>query len=280
MLPAASATPLLTTQHVDISLANGSNLSLRWHNHNAVAVGGYFFSADGATGYIDPVKSRRIRPEDTKWDFLGVAAGGEFFLLPATQNNQLLYLGFGAGNAIPGSFDVWNPSDTLRNVNTSQRWIQVHLKGVTGPGDFSVYTVSGGNPRIWMDSADGIHPSISEDSLYVVEGGHSHYNLAFTHEGNYQLHFQLRAYKSGSLITSEGTLNFTTSPELKIDSKPSNQITLSWPSLSEGFILKKSKTLHTGSWSIVPELPIDNGQTNSLILPVTTNPLFFRLEKP
>lgn len=274
-LPLVSA-PLLTTQHVDISLANGSALEVRWQDDDA----GIFFPANGARAYVDPVAGAASRPAAATWDFIGVPAGATFYRLPAGQNPRLLYLGFGAEQATTNAFQAWNPGDPARAVNSSQKYLQVRLTGWRGPGHFSIYTVVSGTPRVWMATANGITPSNTADSLYILEGGHLHYNFAFTARGNYEIDLAVVARQGGQEVSTSATLKFTTEQDLGIKSLPGHQLELSWPSLSLGFQLQQNPGLDPAGWSPVAATPVDDGEFNRVVLPIAPPRRFFRLAKP
>ena len=273
---AGNAGPLLTNQHIDISVANGTSPALRWFNADTAT----FFALAVARGYIDPIKSARIRPAGSQWDFLGMAASEPLYLLTSTQRPGLLYLGFGAEHASLDAFQAWNPGDPARAVNSNGKWLQVLLTGCRGPGQFSVYTVVGGQPRIWMATSDGISPSNTADSLYVPEGGHAHYNFAFSKAGTYQLEIKIRAMQGGQFVDSSGTLMFTTEQSLGITRTASGSMELSWPSLSAGFVLQENPGLDPSGWAISPHVPVDDGQWNKVIVSPNPPRRFFRLAKP
>lgn len=270
------AEPLLTTQHVDISLANGSSLEARW----SIADSGSFFPAAGAKAYVDPVASAVIRPTSPTWDFIGVNAGETFHRLPSGQNPRLLYLGFGAEQSTQNAFEPWNPGDVARGVNTSQKYIQVRLNGWRGPGHFSIYSVVGGTPRVWFATADGVAPSNTTDSLYVVEGGHTHYNFAFTARGDYEIDVGIHARQGGQEVSTNATLKFSSEQKLEIKLLPSNEVELKWPSLSLGFFLQQNSGLSSPGWTAVTVPPEDDGEFNRVVLPTTLPTGFFRLAKP
>ena len=271
-----AAEPLLTTQHIDISLANGGNLEARWYNSDA----NVFYPAAAARAYVDPVAGVAPRPASSTWDFVGVAAGEPFYRLPAGQNPRLLYLGFGAEQATLNAFQTWNPGDPGRNVNTSQKWVQVRLNAVRGPGQFSIYSVVSGTPRVWMATSDGIAPSNTADSLYILEGGHTHYNFAFTARGDYEIDIGIHAIQGGQPVSTTATLKFTTEQRLEIQQLDSSHVELKWPSLSLGFGLQQNTSLDALGWTPVTAPPTDDGEFNRVILPLEPPARFFRLAKP
>ena len=271
-----AAGPLLTTQHIDISLANGSNIEARWFDSDVNA----FYPVAATKAYVDPVAGAAPRPTPSTWDFIGVAAGEPFYRLPAGQNPRLLYLGFGAEQATLNAFQAWNPGDPARNVNTTQKWLQVRLNAWRGPGHFSIYSVVSGTPRVWMATADGIAPSNTADSLYIIEGGHTHYNFAFTARGDYEIDIGIHAMQGGQPVSTTATLKFTTEQKVEIQRIASDQIELKWPSLSLGFSLQQNNGLSPSGWSPVATPPTDDGEFNRVTLPVEPPARFFRLAKP
>ena len=187
----------LSNGHTDIGLAEMDTLALHWHDEETNTE----YEPDEAHAYVPPVLSATTRPAGAEWDFLGVAANNTYYQLPESEDPDLLFLGIGAEDATPGAFDAWNPGD-LRGANTSDNWFQLALVGLTytgsGAGVFSAWSDDGlGSPILWMSSSDGLDGT---DCVYVTD--HGHYNFAFSDEGLYELEFEVRAYQSGSLITS------------------------------------------------------------------------------
>lgn len=239
-----------------------------------------FYPTDKTSAYVNPAVATVARPANPAWEFLGVDDGESFLRLPAGQNPRLLYLGFGAEHATTNAFDAWNPNDPDRNVNSAEKYIQVRLESWRGPGHFSIYTVVKGVPRVWMATADGVTPSNTADSLYLTEGGHLHYNFAFTARGNYEIDISVFAKQGGQDVSTTTTLRFTTEPKLEIVKQEDNQIELKWPSLSLGFQLQQNQDLSPGGWSPVATATVDDGEFQSLVLPVVPPSSFFRLAAP
>jgi surface-anchored protein len=106
--------------------------------------------------------------------------GTPFWRLPSPQNLSLLYLGVGAEEVETNLF-----VGDLVNLT---------LTAVSGPGEFSMYTVDGfGNPTAYFNTRDGISGA---DVRQLTAGDHAHYNFAFSAPGTYTV--TLRA--SGTLI--------------------------------------------------------------------------------
>jgi len=63
----------------------------------------------------------------------------------------------------------------------------LRLKSVNGPGHFSVWSSNLGGPSVHMATSDGI---TENDMVSIPEGGHSHFNYAFTAMGHYEITFQ------------------------------------------------------------------------------------------
>lgn len=99
--------------------------------------------------------------------FLG-PAGAPVWTLPTTENANLPYLGFGT--------EELTATDWSGNITLS-------LKAVSGPGNFSVWSVNGfGAPEVRMSTANGIS---ADDRLALVPGSHGHFNVGFSAPGDY-----------------------------------------------------------------------------------------------
>ncbi len=114
-------------------------------------------------------------PDTAALSFLG-RPGYSTWILPAVQNTNLLFLGFGAEEIESGVF----VGDALR----------MELVSVVGAGDFAVFAFDGfGNPIVHMNSADGISAA---DFFPLVAGGHTDLNWAFNAPGTYRIGFRVR----------------------------------------------------------------------------------------
>jgi surface-anchored protein len=117
------------------------------------------------------------------------SAGDPLWVLPATQDPEVLYLGF-SGDGIPsGVFD--GP-------------VEIRLLSVSGSGDFFVWQTGGtGALEFQMNSADGLD---EVDAVPLHPGGHSHHNWGFTSNGVVTLTLQATARLTGA------STNETSSP--------------------------------------------------------------------
>jgi surface-anchored protein len=195
-----------TIEHVDLGLAEGTGLGLHWHDED----NGLEYAPHEAVAFIDPVEAKLVRPAGSTWDFLGMSAGQDVWILPQTANPSLPFLGVGAEDAAPGTFDLWNPGD-LRGASLLARWLELSLVSFSGPGAFSIYTTNGfGVPTVWMST---FATPGQGNALFVPEGGHSHFNWAFSAEGTYHITFQVRGFVGGSAVTEQAVFTFTTVPE-------------------------------------------------------------------
>jgi surface-anchored protein len=130
-------------------------------------------------------------PAGAQWSFLGTA-GSPVWILPNVNTTGLLYLGWATEEIISGVF-----------VNDE---VTLSLKSVNGPGDFSVYSVSFGNPNVRMNSGDGLSGA---DALVLPTGIHQHFNVAFTAPGAYKVGFEASGtLVSGNTFTSSGDVDY------------------------------------------------------------------------
>ncbi|MCQ8835781.1 choice-of-anchor M domain-containing protein [Streptomyces malaysiensis] len=109
-------------------------------------------------------------PSNAAFSFLG-SPGDPAWVLPQSNNPELLYAGWGAHEVPSGAFQ----GDSVR----------LKLTAVNGPADVSVFDVSAGAPTKRFDSGDGL-----PDSIDVSAGAHHHTNWAFEAKGDYTLTFQ------------------------------------------------------------------------------------------
>jgi surface-anchored protein len=124
------------------------------------------------------------------FDFLGVANGNVFYVLPQSENTDLVYLGFGAEELAEGIF----VGDAIR----------LRLASVSGPGHFSIWLdgATSTTPSLVMASSDGIR---ANDEYVVNAGSHAHINFGFTQAGTYKVAFVATGVlaSDGSTTTSE-----------------------------------------------------------------------------
>jgi surface-anchored protein len=207
---AAPAQVVLNTQHTDLNLSDPSST---WGNPNPGGTwsltvgdrdGGITYASNGTPGATNwalltvAPGAQQTRPAGSAFDFLGVPEGQSVWILPQSQDPNLLYLGVsGYRGDSPSSgrngFGLYTLTDPrINNGNPSNGpWIKMSLVAVRGPGKFSVFQNGFTGPIVWMASADGIG---ANDDLFIVDGGHIHYNWAFTQPGRYEVDFQASAF--------------------------------------------------------------------------------------
>jgi surface-anchored protein len=191
MIPAASAFTVLDDEHVDIGVGYSGAGGWDLHVHDETNDAEY--EPDEALLYVGGL-AKTLRPGGSQWDFLGVNAGDDVWILPTSQNPNLLYLGVGAEETDAGIF-----------VNDR---IDLFMRDVRGPGHVSVYTLDGfGAPSVLFSSSNGFS---SADLLPVFAQGHSHFFWAFTAVGLYEVDLEASGALVGAGTTSSGiaTYNF------------------------------------------------------------------------
>ena len=157
------------------------------YDSGELVVGFHFESAIGLAGQIPPqgeapsgahiigiTTAPTTRLSGTQWDFLGVNAGENFFLLPETEVGGVPYLGFGLEELIA---DDWDGNLT---------WTFNSLLSPSGSA-FSIYSVDGtGNPTVLASTTQPTNNSFEQSAET-----HSHYNLAFSQAGTYEIEFKI-----------------------------------------------------------------------------------------
>jgi surface-anchored protein len=189
---------ILTQGEVEVGIeyTNDEGWNLHIHDHTNELE----YSPDTTLLYVKD-QARATRPGGSQWDFLGVGAGEDVWVLPQTENPDLLFMGIASEEMSGDTFDSYFESDS--RINADGRWITLSLADMRGPGAFSVWTNdSFGDPVVWMASSDGIS---AMDKTITLEGGHDHLNWGFTKTGLYEVDLVASAYLGGSLISSNVT---------------------------------------------------------------------------
>jgi surface-anchored protein len=143
--------------------------------------------------------ARNIQPSSAAYAFTGVAVGDPLWIaVQGTPGNGEVWPGF-ENNQAAGTLGSYLETDTrLPQPQTAPReWLTVRLKNVAYQGTgmtptFSLWTVSGGQPRIWMATADGIGAG---DTYPYAIGTHNHMNWGFGALGIYRIQMTVVAYK-------------------------------------------------------------------------------------
>ncbi len=195
--------------HADLGLGEGSELELHLHIHEGSIVDGFALTEDEefaphAVTILVPNSTRFSRPGGAAWNLIGNNAGDDTWALPESESvaeaQGAPFFGIGAEEVMLGTF--------LDNQ------ITLTLTGITGPGDFTLYTVSFGSPTVAMSSFDGISTA---DSIMLDVGieDHAHFNFGFSAAGLYRLTFEVSAIDSATQnrVTDEATFTFNIIPE-------------------------------------------------------------------
>ncbi len=180
---------ILSSGHVDLGLAFEDG---KWepHIHQEEPVEAEF-EPDEALLHV-PAAAKQTRPAGDEWNFLGVAAGQDVWILPQIENPDLLYLGIATEEIEPGTFAAYY----LPAMDDVQEWVMLRLLSVRGPGQFSIYTTGIGDPKVLMATSDGIDAT---DVIFLPTGSHMHANYAFTKPGIYEVTFVAGGYDNDTL---------------------------------------------------------------------------------
>lgn len=226
----------LTTEHVDINIQRtGGQWAIGPRNDDAEIQ----YANDEAVMYVGK-PALVTRPAGAEYDFSGVGAGANFYVLPMSQNPSLLYQGFAAYGLEGQDVDRYNAvAESKGRVVSSlaSRWAKATLTGLrhtnpdgtTGSGQFSLWqTGSFGAPSVFMSSfndgvananasgldvTDGI---TTDDALWITRGGHLHYNFGFTQPGRYEVDLKLSAYFGDDGLTTPNAAGFSQSTPITL----------------------------------------------------------------
>ncbi|KAB1911656.1 choice-of-anchor M domain-containing protein [Micromonospora sp. AMSO31t] len=131
-------------------------------------------------------------PDDPAYAFLGVDAGKRVYVVPQTQNQEVVWLG-------------WNTQDP-RVMQTVDRGVTLTLLGVRGPGTLTTYLQSGNfaPPKPLWRSVDS-----KAQPFWAEVNTHTHANWVFSEPGIYLVAVQMWAdLITGGKASATGTLRF------------------------------------------------------------------------
>ena len=175
----ADPVTVLTTEHTDLLIVHEPDQT------PALRIKARAFSDLEATNVLLTVaeSAKLLIPANPNFAFLG-NAGDPVWVLPASQNASLLYLGFSSDAASP----PLSQTATARVVH------------VSAPGKFFVWQTSGGSPNVFINAAPG--ESGPTNRVAVGNPSHGHYNFGFSTSGVYRVTFRPEAdLATGGLIT-------------------------------------------------------------------------------
>lgn len=133
--------------------------------------------------------ARTTVPDNSAYGFLG-EPGDPVWILPQTQNANLLW---------PG----WNATDVPSGVFQSNA-LQLTMTGVTG-GELAIYSTGLGGPTVLFDNGDGL-----PDTRPLAAGAHTHANWAFSGAGTYTVTFRVSGtLTNGTTVSDDATYTFT-----------------------------------------------------------------------
>ena len=216
----------LTTQHADLNIGYTAGSHGTWfvQPRDADASPEVSYNPADVLLYVG-APALTTRASGSGFDFIGVGAGEEFHRLPQSQNPNSLYLGVASYGVTPSNFDSYNPSaESKGRVSGLGRWVKLTLvdvdhftpDGQVGGGIFSAWQSGDSGPIPFvssfddgtanpngdgLDATDGI---AADDALWVVAGGHIHYNYGFSEPGRYEVTVRASGYLNDGNTTSLG----------------------------------------------------------------------------
>lgn len=142
--------------------------------------------------------AKGTRPAGTQWDFTGTTSGASLWVLPKTQDVNLIFLGIGAEEVAP--------ADLAGNITLA-------FDSLVGPAGaaFSMWDVDAfATPVPLVTSVSGF--GAVPNQITVIPGSHAHYNVGFTAPGLYDVTFTasatLAAALGGGSVSGTATYSF------------------------------------------------------------------------
>jgi putative ABC transporter-associated repeat protein len=148
-------------------------------------------------------------PDDPAYQFVGAAAGEAVWVVPQTQNPDVVWLG-------------WNTQDP-EVMERIDRGVTLSLTGAEGPGAVTVYLQSGafGEPQLLWDSRVG-----GPQPVWVDVNTHTHANWVFTEPGVHLIELTAEAdLIDGTHVTDSQVIRFA----VGTGADPAAALTASWP---------------------------------------------------
>ncbi len=161
---------------------------------------------------LDALESTKVAvPDDSRYTFLG-PEGREVYILPQTQEPDMLFLGTSSENKTAQlNWQGVNvaPNLLVRGFATgtfSGNRVNLQLATFSGPGSFFLYsTTAFGDPTIYYNTANGLS---LDDNRQMSPGNHSHFNWAFTEAGEYTIGLRASATTTGGTFTESEITEF------------------------------------------------------------------------
>lgn len=249
---------VLDVQHADLSVnfnasllgsatTNPWRLTVRDEDARIEYGGRRVPSGDEIQVVLDALEASKVEiPDDSRYSFLG-PEGREVYILPQTQEPDMLFLGTSSENKTAQlNWQGVNVAPNLlvrgfaAGVFQSNR-VNLRLATFAGPGDFFLYsTDSFGNPAVFYDTANGL--SIA-DNRQMSPANHSHFNWAFTEAGEYTLGLVASATTTNGTFTESEVTEF----KFNVIPEPSSAALLALSGLAvlRRRFRSRNKTKHT-----------------------------------
>jgi surface-anchored protein len=180
VLGRASENPVFETDHLDLQIVQTTDpqhpLAFQLYSYDQARA----FALSNSV--IRVAESARLQlPSGTPFG----PEGAHLWILPQTQEPQLVYLGLSAEKI---------------SASTFQNPVSISLLSVEGPGDFFLWQANQfGALEIKMNSRDGID---STDRATPLIGSHEHLNWGFSTNGSYRVTLQASARRAGESVDS------------------------------------------------------------------------------
>jgi len=126
--------------------------------------------------------------------FTGATAGGTLWNLEQGNVGGMIYLGINSAGTDLSKLVAWNPGQPDKFAGYLNKFIQIRLQAVRGPGHFSLWQDGDelNQPVVYMSSfMNGVD---AQDALFTPAGGHDHFNWSFTQPGRYEVDWQVGTF--------------------------------------------------------------------------------------
>ena len=190
---------LWTGGHGDIGIGyDAGAIEPHWH----LGEGGESVTLGGETGSLGPDGAEYGTLQITPYTALSQTIdGSSYFVFPATEDPTVPFIGFGT--------EELNPSEWTGDLTFSLTNVFAH-SGASGGSFFLIHEDPTGPVTTLMDSSDGFSAA---DSILLTPNTHTHYTLAFSQGGVYDLTFRVDGIHSTGAKSSSAVYRFSVVPE-------------------------------------------------------------------
>ncbi len=195
MIPPGSTA--VDNSHTDVlvNFSGGSGaINIRFGHANTTTGGGTTLPSASAELVGNANTANTIDEVPPGFEFTGATPNSTLWSLEQGLTGGMIYLGINSAETDLSKLVAWNPGEPAKNAGYLNKFIQISLIAVRGPGHFSFWQDGDSldQPVVYMSSfVNGVD---AQDRAFHAVGGHDHFNWSFTQAGSYEVDWQLSTF--------------------------------------------------------------------------------------